>query len=146
MAKVELTKEGLVLRVKELIATLGRAPTVVEFKKSFNGVKIEELLTRNFGSFTNLIAVATSQHRTIETPRAVEVIPPPILDGYLTAEELIEQNIRRFNKKLESHKAKRWAPFRVMTDKPIGESKSGLSFTFTNLDSHSIKIIDRTLV
>lgn len=119
MTKVELTKEHLVLKIKELTTTLGRVPTVVEFKKAFVGIKVEEILSKHFGSFSNLLSVS-SLHRTIDTPRAVEVIPPPSLDGYLTASEIIEQNVRRFKKKIESHKSKKWAPFKVMTDQPIG--------------------------
>ncbi len=128
-----LDSSELIKILQDLANKSGRVPTQDEFKAHLPGGRYKVgLAFKNSdgtpGKYSDLLEAAgfeeligKVQDRTLSNPiiPTSEITSPPILDDDIPVEEIISSMVKRFDKRHEAHKAKKWMPFKVNSNLPI---------------------------
>lgn len=103
-----MNKAELIEQFQKLSSDLGRHPSRDEFTK----ITKTESYRKEFGSYGEFKNAASINEQIITAPKLPE--------DDLPTEEIISEMVKRFDKRHENHKAKKWMEFKVDTDQPIG--------------------------
>lgn len=118
--KEKQSKTALLEKLQEMTATLGKRPSRDQFRKEVYAGETQVI--QHFGSWGEFIkAGSPATAAKLDNGFGLNSILNPILpDDDLPVEELIDGMVKRFVKRKDAHDAKKWMPFIVNTDLPIG--------------------------